>query len=141
MRECDGCTKCCEGWLFANIHGKQMYPGRPCHWVKLGKGCAIYENRPKEPCVTFNCEWKRNEDIPEWMKPSDSNVILHRKKIPNTNIEYIEVTEAGSKLSVEALNWIVIDLLMKGKENIHYKIDGGNNYLGNQDFVDYFLKT
>ena len=29
-KECGTCTKCCEGWLGANIKGHEMYPGKPC---------------------------------------------------------------------------------------------------------------
>ena len=33
-RSCDGCTKCCEGFLPAVIYNKYMYQGRPCHFKK-----------------------------------------------------------------------------------------------------------
>ena len=78
-RSCDGCTKCCEGYLTGEIQGKQMGLGQPCFLVQIGKGCNDYENRPEFPCKAFQCEWLINESIPENLKPSFSNLIISTK--------------------------------------------------------------
>ena len=60
LRQCGTCTKCCEGHLVGTINGKEMYPGKPCYLLQIGKGCSDYENRPEEPCKAFNCQWITN---------------------------------------------------------------------------------
>lgn len=80
MRECNGCTACCEGWLSGEAHGHYFQPGRPCHF-KCEGGCSIYEKRPENPCKTFICEWLVNPELPEWMKPSVSKVITMKKNM------------------------------------------------------------
>ena len=78
-RSCNSCTKCCDGWLAGNIYGHDMYTGKPCHFVK-SDGCSIYNERPQNPCRIFKCEWLINLDIPEWLHPKKSEVIILKKK-------------------------------------------------------------
>jgi hypothetical protein len=129
-RNCNGCTKCCDGWLIGNIYGHDMYIGKPCHFVK-SDGCSIYNERPHEPCKIFKCEWLVNLDIPEWLYPKKSEVIILKKKI--NNIPYFEVIETGKKLSVEILNWILFKF-SKDQINMVYYINGGKNWLGSKEF-------
>ena len=74
-RDCNKCTKCCDGWLSGTAHGYDFSPGNPCRFVIRG-GCNIYPVRPENPCKTFQCHWKQNTRIPEWMKPDSSQVII-----------------------------------------------------------------
>jgi len=74
-RDCNKCTKCCDGWLSGTAHGYDFSPGNPCRFVIKG-GCNIYPVRPENPCKTFQCHWKQNTRIPEWMKPDQSQVII-----------------------------------------------------------------
>ena len=134
-RKCNGCTKCCEGWLPNKIYGYDMYPGKNCHFMKE-EGCSIYNKRP-ESCQTFECEWLQNLSVPEWLYPKTSGIILTRRK--KDNISYLQAKEAGKKLSVEALNWLVLQNLHKGL-NICYQINEGWNYIGSQEFIDLFNK-
>lgn len=136
-RECDGCTKCCEGWLTSQIYNNFMFPGRPCHF-KSEKGCSIYKDRPNDPCITYNCEWKKNLNIPEWLKPSESKVILTRKKVEG--IEYLEAKEAGQKITVEILNWLILEQFTK-KINLVYEVDGRWNWLGSSDFGNALMRN
>ena len=125
-RSCDGCTKCCEGWLWSEAHGHKFWPGRPCHFLGEKK-CSIYENRPVDPCVNFRCEWLDNENIPEWMKPNVSNVIIY-KRIENDS-EILEFTEAGSRLDSRVLSWIFMSYVDEKIGNVKYQLDGGWNYI------------
>ena len=130
-RNCNGCTKCCDGWLRGNIHGHDMYIGKPCHFVK-SDGCSIYNDRP-DICKIFKCEWLINLDIPEWLYPKKSEVIILKKYI--NELPYFEILETGKKLSVEILNWIVLKSTNDGI-NVLYRINGGKHWLGSKEFCD-----
>lgn len=132
-RKCGDCTKCCEGWLKATVYGKKMYTGNPCHF-KTKNGCSIYEDRPKEPCKDFECEWLVNQEIPEWLKPEYSNVILSRENEKEFN--FLRATEAGNKITVEVLNWLFLFMLKK-RINLCYQVSSGWNWIGSIEFVKY----
>ena len=134
-RSCDGCTKCCEGYLTGEIHGHKMYPGRPCHF-KCKTGCEIYEQRPERPCKSYVCEWLVDPNIPGWFKPNEINAIVTKRKLTN-GMEFWDVAEAGEKLKVEVLNWLLHRSLIYGT-NIVYHIDGGKNVLGSPEFQSSF---
>ena len=74
-RACAGCTMCCQGWLTGKAWGHSFYPGQPCGWLGT-TGCTIYQNRPKDPCQTFECLWKRDLILPDWLRPDKSGVIM-----------------------------------------------------------------
>ena len=133
VRNCDGCTKCCEGYLYGQSYGKQFMHGRPCHFALLGKGCSIYEDRPHSPCQTFKCVWviDTKRDFPEWMKPSLSNVIIVPRHI--NDILYIDVVEAGAKIDSTVLNWLFLYTLEK-KVNMRVQIAGGHHNYGTKEF-------
>lgn len=131
-RECGSCSKCCEGWLGANIHGRQMYKGNPCFFIdKEHSNCSIYNNRPPL-CQGFLCAWMMEEDLfPNWMKPNVINQIILRKVFP----EYIcyELVEAGEKVSVEVLNYL-IHLAISGKINLQYELHNMPYHIGSKEF-------
>jgi hypothetical protein len=132
-RECDGCTACCEGWLHGVSHGRYFQAGRPCHF-KCEKGCAIYEDRPEEPCKTYSCEWLNNYEIPEWMKPNICGVIITSREYKDNKI-YLEVYETGKKIDSEVLTWLFL---------YHYttdiplrvQVNGGWNNFGPPEFLE-----
>lgn len=130
-RECGTCTKCCEGWLVGEALGYKFYAGKPCHFVAIGKGCSVYAKRPKDPCVSFKCEWLTNENIPEWMKPSEINAII-TQKVKN-DIEYISLVEAGSILSSCVLTWVIEYALSKNL-NLVWFVEGGFHWFGSPEF-------
>ena len=73
-RECGSCTACCEGWLVSTVTG--MHPGNACRHC-TGQGCAIYENRPQDPCRNFICGWLQpNSPLPDEMRPDKAGVIV-----------------------------------------------------------------
>ena len=52
-----------------------MRPGRACRHC-TSQGCAIYENRPEDPCVGFQCGWLQDPGLlPDEMRPDRSGVI------------------------------------------------------------------
>ena len=130
-RACDGCTKCCEGWLSGEAHGHAFFRGRPCFF--LNKGCSIYDTRPKEPCRSFKCAWLDDMQFPEWMKPDLVNVIINRSK--HNDMFYYVLVEAGSILNVKVLSWM-IQWALNNKQNLMYYVDGGINRIGSQEFLE-----
>lgn len=133
-RNCNNCTKCCEGWTKGNVKGYDYYRGKPCHFVKINVGCSIYKDRPKEQCVDYNCEWLVNEEIPEWMKPNYTHVVIN--KIEEEGYVYFKCIEAGKKMSVNVLNWLFL-YYIKNNINLLYQIDGGWHWIGSKNFVNY----
>lgn len=127
-KECGSCTKCCEGWLGATIYDKEMHKGRPCFYLdKCNNKCAIYEQRPQDPCKDYSCAWLTDEQniFPLWMKPNLSNVIITLRSIVNNNKEYFyyDVIETGKKMESEVLNWI-IHWALSSNINIRYEVCG-----------------
>jgi hypothetical protein len=130
-RECGTCTKCCEGWLTANIRGHNMFPGKPCFFVEIGKGCKDYKNRPDEPCKSFECGWITIDEMPEEFKPEQSGVILVFKN--NNNNPYMVITKAPNNPTSSFLSW-AINFAMSKKLNILWYIDDKSWWIGNADF-------
>lgn len=132
MRECGACTKCCEGWLSANINSHQMHPGKHCFFLASGK-CTIYEERPGT-CRSYNCAWKAEDTFPMWMRPDLTGVIITRVVHPmKPELTHYEVAEAGGKLSVSSLNWLVQWALETGN-NLFYEIEGKHHCIGSPAF-------
>lgn len=132
-RSCDGCTKCCEGFLSGEAEGKTFYPGKPCHFVALGTGCAIYAKRPKDPCVSYVCAWRSGDELPVWMKPSEVDAIVDRRAT-NDGSAYLYVHEAGRRLDSRVLSWMIEYALATG-QNLTWELDGGKHWVGTPAFV------
>lgn len=74
MRSCGGCTACCEGWL--RDKGLDMQPGKACKHRAVN-GCAIYPDRPENPCKVFRCGWLREPSLLEDdLRPDKCGAIL-----------------------------------------------------------------
>lgn len=138
-RSCGSCTKCCEGYLEGEAFGHKFYRGRPCQFLAIGTGCTIYADRPKDPCVSYNCGWIKNSDFPEWMKPSEINAIIDTKKTVE-GIEYLRAVEAGEVLSSNVLTWL-IQYVLKKNLNFYWEVNNGKNFLGSQEFIDAMTKA
>ena len=102
-RSCGSCTACCEGWLRAEK--LDMQPGRPCqHCTK--QGCAIYPDRPEDPCARFECGWLQDESrFPDELRPDRSGVIvlLGRKW---RDWDVILAIPAGVSVPADSLEWL-----------------------------------
>jgi len=141
-RSCEGCTKCCEGHLRADIKlsnsNEINFMGIneelgivPCPFVKVNEGCGSYENRPVNPCMAFKCDFLTNPDMPESFKPVRSNAIFTTRKIKG--VEYTMLLEAGRKLDSEVLSWAISDALANGK-NIAWRVLGNIFWIGSEEF-------
>ena len=130
-RACNGCTKCCEGWLEGTVNGHAFFRGRPCFF--LNKGCSIYESRPQDPCRSYNCAWVDDMQFPEWMKPDLVNVIINRVK--HKDLMYYVLVESGSLLNVKVLSWM-IQWALNTNQNLMYYVDGGMNRVGSKEFLE-----
>ena len=130
-RKCDGCTKCCEGWLTGEAYEHKFFRGRPCFF--LNKTCTIYDNRPEFPCRSYKCGWLDELQFPEWMKPDLVNVIINR--VDYNEIKYYVLVEAGSLLDVKVLSWMV-QWALNNNQNLLYYIDGGPNKIGSKEFLE-----
>jgi hypothetical protein len=133
-RTCKDCTKCCEGWLYAEILGQELVPGSPCRFVETNVGCTIYEEeqRPKNPCDTYQCFWKLSNDVPEKFSPRTQNVILSKQSIEG--IEYLAATYAGSHLSSEMFSWF-ISYGVQNQLNLQWTVEGRPHHVGSIDFI------
>lgn len=133
-RSCDGCTKCCDGHLTANIYGYEMGPGKPCHFV--GKnGCGIYAVRPYNPCKGFKCVWKKNFKVPLEFKPDLIDMIMIEKTIDD--IPYILLVPAKNEITLEILDWAVSAVNEGSIDNIVYTKEGKTRAISrNPEFLD-----
>ena len=106
QRQCGSCTKCCDGWINADINGVKISPTKPCEFRTDG-GCAIYEKRPEMPCRTFKCGWlSDNSVLPEHMSPVNCGaIVLFNRKWRGYSVVYALPT--GPKIPQETLDWLM----------------------------------
>lgn len=115
-RPCAGCTKCCEGWLYAKIYDFEISPTEGSCKFLSKHGCGIYPVR--EPlCKNFQCEWKENSNIPEYMKPDKSNVIILTKKLGE--FIYRRLVTAGTPIKDYVYTWAEEEAT-KGRHSVVY---------------------
>lgn len=131
-RSCGTCTKCCEGWLVADIKGITMEPGKPCHLVEIGKGCSDYKNRPETPCKTFSCMWKAEKALPEQFSPEKTGVIITVQSV--AGIDYLAAAYAGQEIQTDFLSWFVA-YCVSGKLNFEWVVNGQAIYIGSDEFT------
>ena len=144
-RECDGCTVCCQGWLPASALGSTFYPGQPCHWVGCN-GCTVHEDRP-EVCRNFHCAWKVNHFLPEWFKPTLSNVIATwktwKKKEDRTPEDgpgvFLSIIETDKPMTMKCMTWLN-NYVARGELNVRYQHEGRWHYMGSEPFKQWCIK-
>ncbi|MBO6658789.1 MAG: hypothetical protein JJ934_17990 [Pseudomonadales bacterium] len=145
-RSCGDCTACCDGWLKAEINGKKIHPGIGCEHAD--RGCGIYETRPVSPCRNFKCQWLLDPNMPEWMKPSRSKVILKGKQIwerPSADVPAIVASSVGPKIPGKTKNWLlsyaeqtgeVILCIEPVREKKKYTLEQRKYAIGDPGYVD-----
>ena len=106
-------------------------------------GCTVYEDRPKV-CSDFQCAWKDTHFLPEWFKPTESNVIcLWRRWLPEEDClpedrggVYLSISEMGKPLPTKHLTWlntyVQAELL-----NVRYEYEGRWHWMGTARFRDW----
>lgn len=134
-RECDGCTKCCDGWLSGVAHGHEFYIGKSCYW-KGKNGCNIYSVRPYEPCVTFKCFWKYSKLVPKHFKPNLIGVIIVERF--DNGFKFVDVNIGGKLVSEEVISWCNQMYTENLIENIRYYHNQKYTLLSKDDtFIKY----
>lgn len=135
-KECGECTACCDGWLTGNIRGYEMKPGNPCHFRVEKTGCGIYPERPQDPCKNFVCEWKINEEWPDFLRPDKAGVIVSLKKTAKENFWFFSAKETGKKIDSYILSCL-IQYCRKQNRDLYYEIEGRWWALGSDEFMNY----
>ncbi len=88
------------------IGGASVYPGHPCPH-STGSGCDDYKNRPKDPCVNFNCGWViKGSPLPEWMKPDNGKVIVMFNKLNWHGYPVDLAVPVGKCIPPQSLEWL-----------------------------------
>lgn len=131
-RTCADCTKCCEGWLPADINGQIIYPGKPCSFVEPGVGCTAYKSRPKEPCKTFECSWRSSDFVPEEFSPKVTGQIISTQVVDG--VPYLAMSYAGGELTVELLSWFV-SFVVGRQLNAEWHVGDKQFTLGSPEFI------
>jgi len=103
-RQCGECTACCQGWLSSKVVG--MKPGKPCPHC-TATGCAIYPDRPQDPCVDFACAWLREgSPLPDEMRPDRAGVIVMFDRAWH-DWEVITAVPTGPTIPEPSLQWLL----------------------------------
>lgn len=88
------------------IDGAEVYPGHPCPHSS-GAGCKIYDNRPVDPCINFNCGWiVPDSPLPDWLKPSNAKVIVIFNKLQWNGIPVDLAVPVGKRIPPRSLEWL-----------------------------------
>jgi hypothetical protein len=129
-RTCDGCSECCNGRMVGSVYGHTFHPGKKCFYLK--DGCSIYDTRPVNPCQVYKCHWLETEDLPVWMRPDLSRVIVSKRT--HKPIEFYEVIECGQSISLDVFRWLTMWALGNNK-NVRFEMSGGYNKIGSDEFL------
>lgn len=143
-RDCGSCNECCKGYLYGDAHGVPFYPDNPCHYLDMKSpcgGCTIYNDRPAV-CRDFKCWWLMSQQVPNWMKPELSKVIIYTREFNDVEGQYLEegetiqwisMVECGQKVDSIVLSW-VIQQAQRTQSNLHYQVNKQDHYLGSAQF-------
>ena len=136
-RSCLGCTKCCEGWLSANIYGHDMYPGKACTFLGEARCCSIYDDRPEDPCKKFFCMWRLDLDVPEEFSPNKTGTIFTYQH--DGGMKYLTAAFAGKEITQEMISWL-LDYHKKTGMNVEWTTNGTYNHVGSPEFLQLMIK-
>ncbi|KRA56748.1 hypothetical protein ASD79_16950 [Caulobacter sp. Root655] len=72
-RECGECGQCCK---LIGVRELEKAPHVWCRYYKRGKGCGVYEDRPRG-CADFACDWLLDTRLDQAWRPDRSGFVLH----------------------------------------------------------------
>jgi hypothetical protein len=126
-RECGSCSMCCK---VLSIEELNKPADKWCTHCTPGKGCGIYKDRP-EVCKTFKCGWLLSPEVPDWMKPSESKVLLQwDREVHGYNTvvadKFRYVVEPGTKVRefLEAVSYQLPVFVIQSKTEQFQIVDG-----------------
>jgi hypothetical protein len=146
-RECGTCSECCQGHLYGDAHGIPFFPGQPCHYWDPSNscgGCSIHKDRPPI-CSDFECLWKQTKQMPQWMRPDRTKVLMYQRAYqdvegdylePGEVINWISAVECNQKMDSAMLSWL-IQQARNNDWNLHYQINKVDHYLGSEVFHNF----
>ncbi len=106
-RQCDECTACCEGWLWARINNTDVYVDHPCPHLSESR-CNIYAERPFNPCIKYMCAWiQTNTFYPDWMRPDKCGAIVNCNKLSWQGLPVDVALPLGEKIPQKTLDWLI----------------------------------
>jgi len=135
-RSCNGCTACCEGWLTGVAYGYAFSPGVKCKFL-CADGCGIYTARPYNPCKTFQCHWKINTRVPEWMQPNRSGVIILQKYYEP--FHFLRLVKTGRRLDPRVYEWAK-EHAKAGANIVSFEESEPLIFSENQEFIELMKK-
>lgn len=123
MKTCDGCVACCNGTLNISIYGEDVNRNNPCSRLCFEKNnCSDYYNRPSV-CSEFKCLWLTQEDIPEWLKPSNCGMLLLKRK------GYLEIHSVSGMTLTADVFIVALHFAYMNKWPVKFYLDSKNtNY-------------
>lgn len=72
MRACGSCQLCCR---LVPVESLKKPAGVRCIHQRHGKGCGIYENRPRD-CRIWSCRWLVEDDTGDQKRPDRSHLVI-----------------------------------------------------------------
>jgi hypothetical protein len=76
----------------------------------------------------------QDESVPEWLKPTLSNVIVQEKH--NDQFSYVVMSYAGETISSSVLSWFILWGMAKGCNIVWYNEYNSRYFIGDQKFID-----
>lgn len=95
---CGGCTACCKTHPVPETN-KPM--GEWCPSCDIGKGCHIYDTRPKG-CRTFTCQWLTGHWGGDESRPDRVQFVIDFVCLPNVGFTLILFEVESGALKTEA---------------------------------------
>ena len=111
MRECGGCTICCKVPRINEPYFRKA-PNALCYFCTSGKGCNIYNMRPKV-CREFRCLWL-DSDLPDDLRPDRIGC-------------YVTVEGQVAKIMIDRETWKESELIELLRDRFHVLICADNH--------------
>jgi hypothetical protein len=123
QRSCGSCTACCDGWLQIEVRGHVVRRGQPCPF-SVAHQCAIYPERPQDPCREFVCGWLvASSPLPDWMRPDRADMIMLAANFFWRGFPVDVLVPVGARPRQKALDWLKT-FCAENKRLLLYQIDG-----------------